>query len=374
MRWWAVALVAAGCGQGGTSDLADGSTDRPTMVEITDGEALYLDSLVDGNAFACATCHAMTEPTADGLRRPGHPIGDAAARPHYKNGQLDSLLEAVNSCRQEWMNAPEWAETDPSWGALRTFLESSAPATAEPLTYEIEPPPADLSGGDADAGQAVFNSSCAVCHGTDGAGTQQGPGVAGLALEPGTIATRIRTSGRANSEVYPGLTGGIMPFWAADRLSDAELLDLVAWLSASPKTPEPDTGGSMDTGTSAGGTTYGALIPGCTSVHAKVGWTATLTANFHGVTGTAEIVDDCNIVITGFGFDGTGIDVLLYGAQNGSWALGFAMTGNLLLPGGYDGDTLIANLPANRTFDDLDGVSVWCDPVGIDFGSGTFSP
>ena len=32
------------------------------------------------------------------------------------------------------------------------------------------------------------------------------------------------TSGAIDSSVYEGLTGGRMPFWAADRLSDAEPL------------------------------------------------------------------------------------------------------------------------------------------------------
>ncbi|MDH3654684.1 MAG: hypothetical protein OEN21_10485, partial [Myxococcales bacterium] len=85
---------------------------------VASGEALYLQPHSDGNTFACASCHALEEPAPDGIRRPGHPIGDAANRPSFKNGQLDVLLDAVNSCRVEWMGAPAFSEADPRWIAL----------------------------------------------------------------------------------------------------------------------------------------------------------------------------------------------------------------------------------------------------------------
>ncbi len=111
----------------------------------------------------------------------------------------------------------------------------------------------------------------------------------------------------------------------------------------------------------------------CAATHPHVGWTATLSTNYHNVGGTAEIVDDCTIRITNFTFEGAGIDVRIYGAKNGDWANGFAMTGNLVRSTPYDGETLIATVPAGHTLDDLDGISVWCTDVDVDFGSGTFS-
>src|SRR5688572_11838733 len=76
------------------------------------GELIYRTPVADGNTFACATCHAIEEPTANGLRHPGHPIGDAARRATYKNGEVASLREAVNSCLEEWMVAEPWQEDD----------------------------------------------------------------------------------------------------------------------------------------------------------------------------------------------------------------------------------------------------------------------
>jgi len=176
-----------------------------------------------------------------------------------------------------------------------------------------------------------------------------------------------------------------MPFWSADRLGDDELRDIVAWLAiddgvaegesdaggssqddgSGESGPEPDTGGSEDSGGTG---------TNCPATHPRVGWIAELSMEFHGVGGTAEIVDDCTVVIHDFTYDGTGIDVRIYGARGGDYDSGYAMTDDLLKAGGYDGVELEALLPQGRTLDDLDGVSVWCVDVGVDFGSGLFAP
>jgi cytochrome c len=332
----------------------------------SEGESVYREPIADGNSFTCATCHALTEPSADGLRRPGHPIGDATRRPSWKHGQLDDMRLAVNSCLQEWMNAEPWTADEPRWLALYQFLDGQAPSGEAPaLSYTIVSPPDELGGGDPDAGRDTFNRSCAVCHGHDGSGTNQAPPVVGFGYAPAYSAQRIRTSGRSNSPIYPDLTGGIMPFWAAERLSDAELRDLVAYLEVFVEPTDPTTGdgdGDGDPG------------PLCPATSERVGWTAELEDFFHDVGGTAEIVDDCTVVITDFHYDGTGIDVRIYGGQDGDYHNGYPMTDDLLRPGGYAGTTLYAKLPIGETVDQLDGVSVWCVDVGIDFGSGLFGP
>ena len=345
----------------------DPSTEAPALSE---GEALYREPIADGNSFTCETCHALTEPAADGLRRPAHPLADATQRPSWKNGQLDDMREAVNSCLQEWMNAEPWAADDARWLALHEFLASQAPAADAPaLSYTIVAPPDDLGGGTIEAGRDTFNHSCSVCHGQDGTGTNQAPPVVGFGYEPGYVAQRVRTSGRSNSAIYPGLTGGIMPFWAADRLSDDELRDLVAYLAVLDETGDGDGDGDPTTGDGDGDPG-----PDCPATSARIGWTAELDTFFHDVGGTAEIVDDCTVVISNFTYDGTGIDVRIYGGQDGDYDAGYPMTDDLLLPGGYDGVTLVAKLPPGESVDQLDGVSVWCVDVGIDFGSGLFAP
>jgi thiosulfate dehydrogenase len=175
-----------------------GCSDSPGSGASVSGEALYAEPHDDGNTFACATCHALEEPAADGIRRPGHAIGDAANRPSFKNGQLTDLLDAVNSCRMEWMVAPAFEQADPRWLALLEYLtESAGSSQAAPLTYDIVEPPADTDGGDETSGQTLFNASCVLCHGVDAVGTDRGPALRGSFLDAETIARKVRMSGVA---------------------------------------------------------------------------------------------------------------------------------------------------------------------------------
>jgi mono/diheme cytochrome c family protein len=329
--------------------------------EETSGEALYLQPHADGNTFACATCHALEEPAADGMRRPGHQIGDAANRPSYKNRQLTELIDAVNSCRVEWMAAPTFADDDPRWISLFEYLsEAAGDSAATALTYEIIAPPADLTGGDEMAGQDLFNESCVVCHGVDAVGTERAPVLRGSLLDAETVGRRVRMSGATNSSVYVGLTGGRMPFWAADRLSDEELVDIVAFVLGN------------DGGAGGGGGMGG--LRECDSTHFKIGQVAQLSTFAHQVSGTAVIVDDCTIRLDDFVFDGAGINVRFYGGLGGNYTNGFSMSEeDLRRPEGYDGtETVYAQLPEGRTLDELDGISVWCVPVRASFGDGLF--
>lgn len=339
-----------GCGDSGSGGF-----------QATSGEALYLEPHSDGNTFACATCHALEEPAPDGIRRPGHPIGAAANRSSYKNGQLTKLIDAVNSCRVEWMAATPFADDDPRWMALFEYLSDAAgDANAVPLVYEIVAPPSELDGGDEMRGQEFFNETCVVCHGLDAVGTDRAPALRGSRLDAETIARRVRTSGAIDSRVYDGLTGGRMPFWAADRLSDEDLLDVVAFVLAN------------DGGPGGGGPVDG--LRECASTHPKIGQLAELSTFAHQVSGTAVIVDDCTIRVDDFVFDGGGIDVRFYSGLGGDYANGFSMSEeDLRRPQGYDGTELVyAQLPEGRTLDELDGISVWCVPVAQSFGDGLF--
>jgi mono/diheme cytochrome c family protein len=361
-------MVAAGCGSDGPSGPA-GSLDGGALGE---GEALDREPLEEGNSFACATCHALSEPAADALRRPGHPIGNATRRSSYKNGQLTDMREAVNTCLTEWMNASAWSEGDPRWSALFDFLDEQATMDEAPdVTIEVVSPPSDLTGGDPERGRATFNGSCTVCHGENASGTTRAPALGGAPLDREYIARRVRTSGRQESPTYDGLTGGIMPFWAADRLSDDELLDVVAYLHDKSMSEMPDGGmvGSPDGGTGGG--------RDCEATHPDVGKTAELITRFHDVSGTARMVDDCTIVIENFVYDGTGIDVPVYAASAeaaaaGRYQDGFPISDDLRRSGGYNGETLTLTVPEGRTLDDIGGISVWCVDVGISFGDGLF--
>jgi mono/diheme cytochrome c family protein len=399
-----VVLAVGACRQ--ESPPAGGSPaddpDRQTL-----GRALYEEPLSDGNSFACATCHALTEPSPDGLRRPGHAIGDATRRRHWKNGKAPTFLAAVNSCLEEWMVAPAWTTTDAHFLALRDFLDAQTTASRAPdVAFEIVPPPADLAGGDSRRGRATFDKTCVVCHGAGGAGTDRGPRVSGSRRTPEYIAKRIRTSGSADSAVYADLTGGVMPFWAKDRLQDDDVRDLVAFLrsgasdgGAPPSDAAVDAGAAPDAGEDAalpGGQDAGvpqgqdagadvrdAMPPvtdakpmsGCGRTHPRVGWKADLGINTGEgeVSGFVTMIDDCTLELTQFSYNGDGIEVRVFGSKVKTFRPGFAM-GPDLVGRRFVKATLRVQLPADRTLDDLDWVSIWCIKARANFGSGPFLP
>ncbi len=355
-------MACGGGGGGGGGSNADTSSETPTAAT---GQELFENRMSSGNTFACATCHALTEPASDGIRRPGHSLENVTRRPHYKNGQLTAMLDAVNSCLSEWMNAPTWTEDNTDWQTLFSWFDDQATVTAgeaDPVPIQIVDPPTDLSGGDATAGQTLFNSSCVVCHGENGVGTERAPQVGGLGLSSELVGRRVRTSGRVDSGVYEGLTGGIMPFWGADRISDDELRDLTAYLALTGENATT----AFDSSTSSSDST-------CTSNHSRVGQTAELSTFSHNVSGTAEIVDDCTITIRNFNYDGGGIVVEIYGGTDGEYnpPTGFSISGDLK-DTLFENESLTLTLPTGVTLDDFNGISVWCVAVGVSFGDGLF--
>ncbi len=355
------------------SECAEGTCIEAQIESLQDlgrsGSAVFTEVASTASTFTCSTCHAITESegfAADGFRRPGHPLLNAPQRPDFKNGELETLLEAVNICRTEWMNTTAWNESDQEWLNLLNWLnDQSTVNTAEPVISDVLSPPADLSGGDIEAGLELMNTRCVVCHGENGEGTERAPKINGLGLDAEYIGRRVRTSGRSDSAAYVGLTGGVMPFWAADRLSDGELADIVAYLQS----------GELDT-VNVGTNTGSGAASNCTSNHSKVGLSARLTERFHNVSGLATIVDDCTIEITEFFYDGGGINVHVYAGNELRFHEregGFSIKSGLLGTA-YFGGTLTITLPDDVTLDDFDSISIWCVPVGSSFGDAQFVP
>jgi hypothetical protein len=118
------------------------------------------------------------------------------------------------------------------------------------------------------------------------------------------------------------------------------------------------------------------MQPVCPQTHPRVGQTTTLTYHAHNVAGDVCIVDDCTVLFRNFSYNGGGIDVRVYGASctdaSCDYNNGFAMTDDLLGMT-YDGTgTLVATVPAGKTLDDVDGVSIWCVAARVSFGDGQF--
>ena len=331
------------------------------------GSAIFTKPLSSASTYSCASCHAISETdgfASDGFRRPGHPLKNASKRAGFKNGQFDSFIDAVNTCVTEWMNTTALKESDSEWINLRNWLEDqNTEDEVEPVEIQIVEP-ANALAGDAEIGRDLFNARCIVCHGFDGEGTQLAPKITGFNLAPEYVANRTRTSGLANSTTYSGLSGGIMPFWGANRLSDGELAHIVSFVSSGAESGVMmgNNDPQLDSDT------------GCTSTSPKIGQTATLSTLFHQVRGTATIIDDCTIDLSNFSFDGGGIDVRIYVGNNGQFleaAGGFAISEDLVGIA-YNDNSLRLTLPAGRSLDDFNSISVWCVAVGVSFGTGFF--
>jgi mono/diheme cytochrome c family protein len=189
----------------------------------------------NGNLYACATCHASEPDHVAIVRLAGHSLHDALRRPSFKLGEIPTFLGAANLCREHWMQTTPWQETDLSYTDLVAFFESVAPPGPAPaLVYEIVPPAVrGPASGNPDAGCDLFHRSCVVCHGEGAAGTPIAPGLVSFLLDADFIRLKIRLSGPRRT-VYDGLRGGIMPFWTPDRLSDAEVEDVAAYLTTRP--------------------------------------------------------------------------------------------------------------------------------------------
>ena len=111
---------------------------------------------------------------------------------------------------------------------------SPTPQTVEGTLPQAQP----VTGGDAEAGKAVFTSQgCESCHtyGPAGAKGMVGPNLDNLEkdaekADQGSVDEYTATSIKnPNAYVVPGFTAGVMP--AYDELSDKELANLVAFLT-----------------------------------------------------------------------------------------------------------------------------------------------
>ncbi len=113
----------------------------------------------------------------------------------------------------------------------------------------------------------------------------------------------------------------------------------------------------------------------CAKTNTKVGYSGDFQTFFHNVSGKATVIDDCTIEITNFSYDGGGPQVYFYAGVNHDYAsasafpLGQNISGTV-----YNNDTITLRIPANKSLDDLTGLSVWCSDFSADFGHMTFTP
>jgi len=112
---------------------------------------------------------------------------------------------------------------------------------------------------------------------------------------------------------------------------------------------------------------------GCTSDHPAVGRTAEFQTFSHEVVGTVEVVDDCTLEVTAFGYDGGGPNVFFYTGFDGNFFGAVAqITGPRLDGQIYRNDRFTLPLPPGLSLDDVNSLSVWCIEFTASFGTAVF--
>jgi thiosulfate dehydrogenase len=153
--------------------------DSVTLASVRRGRALLRstrDSLPDhvGASLSCFNCHV-----AEGTQRDAMPlVGSYARFPKYRgrSGKVDIIEDRVNDCFERSMNGKALSPTGKDMHdivAYLAFLSKGFPVGVD-MQGQGLPKLATLK-GDTTKGQAVFASTCAVCHGVDGHGTAVAP-------------------------------------------------------------------------------------------------------------------------------------------------------------------------------------------------------
>lgn len=203
---------------------------------VSRGRVLFNDPSMGKNGISCAGCHAIVEDEAaqgDGLIRAGHTLFGVAQRPHWRGDTrrtaLPTLARAIDVCVQLFQGgsglAPEQGRELEQYLATLSGKTRPGPLQIQPaleanLDYERD----KYLGGDADRGRTAFYRACSSCHPRGGKGL--GPALYGKSRTE--IALRTREGNgllRGSREA-----GAWMPFYGKDRLTDAEVADIAAFV------------------------------------------------------------------------------------------------------------------------------------------------
>jgi mono/diheme cytochrome c family protein len=327
------------------------------------GEEVFQRPDARGNAFSCAHCHdsgPAAPPPAEGVLLVAHGLGDAARRPSYFNGALGDLPAAINECRRDWMAAPDYEPGDPELTQLAAYLASLAGSggPVAPLSFHVDSPSTSgPSSGDPERGCELFGRACSGCHGGSGDGVSGlGPSVWSRPFTADELREVVRLSGptpaTAPGTVFSGLIGNRMPFWSQERLGDADVEDLVAYLVVAQDASRRD----------------------CDRV---VPPQLLRAANFqtfqHGVRGRVEHWSDRTIRLRNFNYDGLGpndVLVWLYFKEDDIQAIlrGYPISGHLGRPLPYIDEFLEFEIPEEITRDRFNTVSIWCTLFQLNYG------
>ena len=218
------------------------------------GRRLFYSPAISTNGLSCAHCHADfdEETYNDGLIRAGHSLFNAYYRTTWwgkdpeASDAYATIDEAAAVCVLHYMRNKDKLTAQQQLD-LRAYLKAiSQRALRTPLALA---PAADhtgeykgFEGGNRLSGKDLFYAACHSCHPNGNAGIAPKP----LARnrEPAYYARVVREGDGLGSvlsgidpNAYSFKDGRFSPFFGADRLSDAQLRDIIAYIKSLPPPP-----------------------------------------------------------------------------------------------------------------------------------------
>jgi mono/diheme cytochrome c family protein len=220
-------LVTAAFAQG------EGSVERGKKIFFDTGPEEYPDYP------SCAHCHttlpADKEKEKTGQKRPAHSLYNVSARPSFKNKPKGkgpkTAGDAGNICVRAFQKRPK-ALPPEGVADLNAYLKSVSPGkSAKPLKIGYAPKlMTELDGGDPKKGKEEYEEHCTICHGDEDESIY-------VALKAGRwdktkVLRKVRgyIVDKKTKKVRFKANNGMMSFFAMDRLSDAALRDILAYL------------------------------------------------------------------------------------------------------------------------------------------------
>jgi thiosulfate dehydrogenase len=187
------------------------------------------DSLPDhvGNDLRCTSCHLDR-----GTRPNAMPwIGIQARFPQYNSraAAVFRLEERINGCLERSMNGTALPLDHPAMRDIVNYFSvlSQGVAIGAKVPGQGLPKP-EMAVGDTARGATVWIEQCARCHAPDGRGSTLGPPVWGdRSFNIGAGMARLRTAA--------GFIRHNMPFDMPGTLTDAEALDVAAYVVSRPR-------------------------------------------------------------------------------------------------------------------------------------------
>ncbi len=180
-----------------------------------------------GNDLRCTSCHLD-----QGTRPNAMPWTGIQARfPQYNTraAAVFRIEERINGCIERSMNGTALPLDDPAMRDMVAYFAvlSRGVAIGDAVPGQGVPKPA-MAVGDTSHGATVWLEQCARCHAPDGSGSELGPPVWGdRSYNIGAGMARLRTAA--------GFIKHNMPFDMPGTLSDADALDVAAYVVSRPR-------------------------------------------------------------------------------------------------------------------------------------------